>query len=153
MFFWVLYLLDDYTAALDKILSFLKPGGKALICHVIEPGPPFFQLFKKTIAPKKMPITLPSLETVACAIKSVPAQLNYLEVKYNYAHYANLTELINSMMKIPFFKLLPPEKELEFYKQLSMVYKEEADGSVYLSSPVLCMIIEKKAPNTQEGIA
>ena len=109
--FWVLYLFDDYHKVLQKVLSFLKPNGKALICHIVEPGTPFFQLFQKKISPQKMPITLPSIEAITLAIRKSLADIHYLEIKKNYDSYSSLNTLIETMKKIPFFKLLPKEKD------------------------------------------
>ncbi len=142
--FWVLYLFDDYATALNNVVACLKPGGKALICHIIHPGTPFLQLFKKNIAPQQMSITLPTLDTIMAAVKGAPVSIEYLEVKYNYERYPNLDELYAIMKKIPFFNLLPKEKEASFYQELISTYKPKSDASVYDYSHAMCMILEKK---------
>jgi len=142
--FWVLFLFDDYGVALEKVIAHLKPGGKALICHIIDPGTPFLQAFKKHIAPQQMPLVLPTLETVVLAVKKAAVAINYLEVKYNYDRYVHIDELIRAMQKIPFFSMLPHDKEAILYQELLKQYVPEEDGSVYDYSLVVCMILEKK---------
>ncbi|MGB8468062.1 MAG: methyltransferase domain-containing protein [Candidatus Babeliales bacterium] len=141
--FWVLYLFEDYCAALERVVSCLKPGGKALICHIIAPGTPFFQLFKKNIEPQKLPITLPTLDTVLSAIKSCAVTIDYLEIKYNYDTFAHFNAFVTSMRKIPFFTLLPPEKEASFEQELLKYYQPAPDGFTYDYSQVICMVLQK----------
>lgn len=142
--FWVLFLFDDYTHALQCVMDTLKPGGKALICHIVAPGTPFFQLFKTTIAPQKIPLNLASLDMIHTAIKQTSATIEYLEVKYNFDQYTNFDAFCAAMKKIPFFQLLSPEKKPGFYKELQTRYTPHADGYVYDYSQVVCMVLKKR---------
>jgi ubiquinone/menaquinone biosynthesis C-methylase UbiE len=143
--FWVLYLFDDYQKGLSALMSLIRPGGKALITHIISPATPFDQLLEKKIVPRKLSVTFPTIETIMNAIRSIDAKIEYFEIKYAYDHFLHLDDLVQSMKKIPFYKEFNSIIEAEsFYKELAEVYPAEADGSVYDYGHIVCMILEKK---------
>ena len=111
---------------------------------MIEPGPPACQLFKKYLAPQQMPFTVPTLETIFSAIKAAPVVIDYLEVKYVYGRHSSGNAFITTMQKIPFFNLLPKDKEAAFFQDLLEQYMLELDGSLYDYSHAVCMILKKK---------
>ena len=140
--FWVLYLFEDYQSALESVMKNLKPGGKALICHNIYPGPPFLQLYKKYY-PLQVPLTLPTLDKIMSAVKNTHVSIEYLEVKYNYDRYNNLDEFLETMKKVPFFKMLHMEAEAQFYQELQIAYSPDAKGFIYDYSLVICLVLKK----------
>lgn len=142
--FWVLFLFEDYATALKNVISCLKPGGKALICHIIDPGTPFFQIVKKTVTTDQMPIHLPELETIIGAVRTLPVTIDSLEVKYNYDYYTTFEEFITAMQKIPIFSEFLKTNNGSINHDLLRCYPQQPDGSVRDFSHVVVLVLEKK---------
>jgi trans-aconitate methyltransferase len=142
--FWVLYLFENYEEALAKVLSFLKPGGKALICHIIDPGTPFDQLLQEIIQPRLPKLLFPRITTIMNAIRNSCAKIQNIEIKYAHDHYASFADFISSMKTIPFYQdVLTADEEIAFFNKLPSVYQLAADGSLSDSSLIVSMVLEK----------
>lgn len=142
--FWTLYKFENYRDALKQLLSFVKPQGKALICHIIDPGTPYYRKLREKIAPQKISVVLPSEELIKSAIEQSECVSTHFEIMENFDKYPNLTKLIEAMATIPFFNGLSETQAKEFSEELKAVYPAEKDGAIIDRALVLRMILQKK---------
>lgn len=141
--FWTLYLVDDYQAALQSLVQSVKPGGKILVCHLMHPGTTFCTLLEKYIAPQKMPFTFPTLETIQESIKAVPATVEYFNVQVNYEPFPTIEDFLNAKKKLPFYSLLPQEKQAAFEEEFYATQFVRKNGLVYDFGHAVCYVLKR----------
>lgn len=156
--FWTFHWIEDSSAALKKLYKSLKPGGKALICCMVDRPTKVFEYiiemlqqekWKKYAGDKKIYLYIIDHETFIKQIKEENFKLLYLEVKNSVDFYPTKEKFEESYKTIPFVDFIPQDLRSEFFKQVfNKFYRENEEligpeDNIFDPSPSITVIIQK----------
>jgi|GEM_PF-1482035 len=159
--FWCLHWVLDYVGALKNIAQLLRPGGKALICHVIDYNPlerwvaevlskqewaALRPLYTKMLQP-------PSLEIVIDALRQSALIIEHIEIKKN-AEWVPFDVYKKNLLSTPLFNFVPLEWRDQFVQDVlkesmhdapvhEQGYVGSRKSSILYWLPVIVMIVSK----------
>jgi trans-aconitate 2-methyltransferase len=152
--FWTLHWVEDYGAVLNNIAQLLKPGGKALLCHVVEDNP--WEKWLRSVQQKQEWLSYsaayvdvlhqPSLETVLASIRKSELTIEHIEVKKN-SEWMPLALLKQNLLSMPLFDFIPVNKRPQFLDEVIAGYISETplneQGEILYWLPVVVMVLKK----------
>ncbi len=156
--FWVFHWVTDLAVAFKKLHNALKPGGKALICCMVERGTLMTDCIEQVMAlpewqpycaGKKIPLYPVPLENFIKVVKESKFKIDYLELKQIADHFKNKEELQAMYGSIvPLVAAVPERLRPLFLNQAFSLYYSaitfNSDGSFDdIASPSIIIIVEK----------
>ena len=125
--FWVFHWVEDSSLAIKKLYKSLKPGGKALICCMIDKPTKVFEYiieilqqekWKKYAGDKKIYLYIIDHETFIKLLKEEKFKLLYLEVKDSVDFYPTKEKFEESYKTIPFIDFIPQDLKATFFLEV-----------------------------------
>ena len=152
--FWCLHWVHDYVGALKNIARLLKPGGKALVCHIVDYNPlegciervlstqkwaALQPLYTKMLQP-------PSLEVVVDALRQSKFMIEHIEVKKN-AEWIPFDVYKQNLLATPLFDFVPITLRDHFVHDVLNESVHDVpiheQGYVLYWLPVIVMVVSK----------
>jgi len=152
--FWCLHWTENYAAALSNIASLLNPGGKTLLCHVVNKHPLSVWvervLQQEKWAPYRIDVVnklnVPTLERVVEAIHLSGLEIENMEVKKN-SEWIPFATYKQNLIATPLFECVIEQKRVEFCNQVIEEYLPKnplnEKGEFYHWVPVVILVLKK----------
>lgn len=155
--FWCLHWVTDYEKALKKISDVLKPGGKALLCHIIDqhqlhPFEVWMQHVLQQSEWQELALEVstkfnkPSLEKIIEATKKARLTIDYIQIKKN-GEWLPLEVFKKNILSTSLFDVIVKEKRAEFCDQVIQGYISEnplnKEGEFFDWLPVVVLVLKK----------
>lgn len=152
--FWTLHWVADYDEALKNIALLLKPGGKTLLCHIVEEYPSDRWIEKLLNHPKwrylksayVKTLCQPSLEKVIDAIRKSSLIIEHLEVKQN-SETSPYDTVRKNLLSTPLLAFVPDSERDAFCDDLlhclALEYQTETPGVLRKKLTVIALVLRK----------
>jgi len=157
--FACLHWVSEYSKALKNITNALKPGGKTLLCHVVD-DPPMEKEVRKVLAtPKwkqyqakyqntpKIP-DVPSAEKVLKGVRATGAIIEKFKVAAESIDGQDPEKVKKNFLSSPLYSYIPKKERKEFVEDVFTEYISQhpldSNGKMSLCCTAVNIILKKK---------
>jgi ubiquinone/menaquinone biosynthesis C-methylase UbiE len=154
--FWTLHWVEHLENAFAGIYRTLKPGGRAMLCFMIERPTDFYAILEQHLYANRwmqfsknyeLPLHVRSIESVVKLAKQSNFLIEYVEVKNIDDAFNNLEDLKKIYQAIPLIDCIPHDLHDTFYEEITQIYIQKygitPDQRIIDGSPVIKLILRK----------
>ncbi len=152
--FWTLHWVKEYGLALKNIAQSLKPGGKALLCHIVGMDP--FQIIVNDLlatekweaykGKKSILFNAPSLLQIAHVLEESKLVIDSFEIKRN-GEWLPVEIVKQNLLSLPSFDFIPSDARIEFCDDVLRAWINEypvnEKNEMFQWLPVVVMVLKK----------